>query len=99
MISAGTYATILAFGPIQGDRLVESQASGRSFRKAEAVKAPLRCERGDAEALRQLGSVGKRSPRLTHRRLRHEQLGSEDIRFALELRGRRPGRDPFRGST
>jgi len=52
-----------------------------------------------AEALRQLGSVGKRSPRLTHRRLRHEQLGSEDIRFALELRGRRPGRDPFRGST
>jgi hypothetical protein len=67
-----------------GDLMVESQGSGRSLREAEALKAPLRCERRDAEAFRQLVSVGKRRPRVAHRRLRHEELGAEDVRFALE---------------
>jgi hypothetical protein len=49
------------------------------------MEPPLGGEARDLEPLRHFDQIGKGSPRVPHRRLRHEELGAEDVRFALEL--------------
>ena len=53
--------------------------------KPKAVQPPLRRQRRHLEPRRHLRRIRKRDPRLAHRGLRHEELGAEDVRLALEV--------------